>query len=267
MPRAIAVSTPVHGGPEETLWSIAREVRRLVDRLGRRAVWTASAILRAPSRTPRTVPEDRASQLPKTLEQRSDEDLLILHREGDPQALRLLIERYSGELHGFLTRLVGSRAGADDVFQEAFLQVHLSAESFDRERRFKPWLYTIAANKARDFHRRRKRRAMTSLSTPIADRSGSETPLADMIESAAEAPSAPAEHADESEAIRAIVDSLPDHHREILMLSYFHRMSYQQISEVLSIPLGTVKSRLHSAVALFSERWRRARGQVKDDRA
>lgn len=200
-------------------------------------------------------------------DERTDETLLQSHLDGDPKALESLIRRHSGELHGFLTRFLGSSSAADDVFQETFLQVHLSAEGFDSERRFKPWLYTIAANKARDFHRRRKRRAMTSLSTPIADRSGSETPLADMIESAGEAPSAPAEHADESEAIRAVVDSLPDHHREILMLSYFHRMSYQQISEVLSIPLGTVKSRLHSAVALFSERWRRARGQVKDDRA
>jgi RNA polymerase sigma-70 factor (ECF subfamily) len=256
MPRAIAVSTPVHGGPEETLWSIAREARRLVDRLERRAVRTASAILRAPSRTPRTVPEDRASQLPKTLEQRSDEDLLILHREGDPQALRLLIERYSGELHGFLTRLVGSRAGADDVFQEAFLQVHLSAESFDRERRFKPWLYTIAANKGRDFLRRQRRRHAVSLDAPVA--SDSATGLVDLLASGAGRPTAALEDSDERGLVKQVVDEMPPHFREILLLAYFQKLSYSQIADSLSIPLGTVKSRLHAAVASFAQSWKLA---------
>jgi len=197
---------------------------------------------------------------------RSDETLLQSHIDGDPRALEYLIRRHSGELHGFLTRFLGSSAAADDVFQETFLQVHLSAEAFDAERQFKPWLYTIAANKARDFHRKRKRRAMVSLSTPVAESGASETPLSAMIEADVPSPDAPAEAHDEAAAVKAVVDELPEHHREILALSYFQRMSYQQMSEVLQIPLGTVKSRLHAAVALFSERWRRARRQGKDDR-
>lgn len=197
---------------------------------------------------------------------RSDESLLQSHIDGDPRALESLIRRHSGELHGFLTRFLGSSAAADDVFQETFLQVHLSAEAFDAERQFKPWLYTIAANKARDFHRKRKRRAMVSLSTPVAESGGGETPLSSMIASGDPSPDAPAEAQDEASAVKAVVDELPEHHREILALSYFQRMSYQQMSEVLQIPLGTVKSRLHAAVALFSERWRRARRQGKDNR-
>ena len=197
---------------------------------------------------------------------RSDESLLQSHMDGDPRALESLIRRHSGELHGFLTRFLGSSAAADDVFQETFLQVHLSAESFDAERQFKPWLYTIAANKARDFHRKRKRRAMVSLSTPVSESTGGETPLSSMIEASGPSPDAPVEAQDEASAVKAVVDELPDHHREILSLSFFQRMSYQQMAEVLQIPLGTVKSRLHSAVALFSERWRRARRQGKDDR-
>jgi RNA polymerase sigma-70 factor (ECF subfamily) len=197
---------------------------------------------------------------------RSDETLLQSHIDGDPRALEHLIRRHSGELHGFLTRFLGSSAAADDVFQETFLQVHLSAEAFDSERQFKPWLYTIAANKARDFHRKRKRRAMVSLSAPVAESGGSETPLSSMIEADGPSPDAPVEAHDEAAAVKAVVDELPEHHREILALSYFQRMSYQQMSEVLQIPLGTVKSRLHAAVGLFSERWRRARRQGKDDR-
>lgn len=189
-----------------------------------------------------------------TTDTRSDEDLLVAHRAGDAQALRILIERYRGELHGFLTRLVGSRAGADDVFQEAFLQIHLSADSFDSERRFKPWLYTIAANKGRDFLRRQKRRAATSLDAPMGK--DSDGTLVDLIEGDSTAPSLPLESGDEAAMVKQVVDGLPPHFREILLLSYFQKLSYAQISDSLSIPLGTVKSRLHAAVACFAESWK-----------
>ncbi|MFM7259632.1 MAG: RNA polymerase sigma factor, partial [bacterium] len=189
-------------------------------------------------------------------EARTDEQLLVAHRAGDATALRALIERYQGELHGFLTRLVGTRAGADDVFQEAFLQVHLSADNFDEERRFKPWLYTIAANKGRDFLRRQKRRAAVSLDAPVG--SQSESSLVDLLDGADLAPGSTLESSDEASIVKHVVDELPSHFREILLLSYFQKMSYAQISDSLAIPLGTVKSRLHAAVACFAESWKLA---------
>ena len=222
-----------------------------MDRLEREAAGAASAILRGPSRRARAVTQPGALQ---PLEKRSDEELFILHREGEPRALRILIERYAGELHGFLTRLVGSRAGADDVFQEAFLQAHLSAEAFDSERRFKPWLYTIAANKGRDFLRRQRRRQAVSLDAPVAADSG--TGLVDLLASSAERPAAPLETSDERAVVKQVVDDLPPHFREILLLAYFQRLSYSQIADSLGIPLGTVKSRLHAAVASFAQSWK-----------
>jgi RNA polymerase sigma-70 factor (ECF subfamily) len=189
-------------------------------------------------------------------EARSDEQLVVAHRAGDSSALRALIERYQGELHGFLTRLVGSRAGADDVFQEAFLQVHLSADSFDEERRFKPWLYTIAANKGRDFLRRQKRRQAMSLDAPVG--ASGEAALVDLLDGPDQAPASSLESSDEASIVKGVVDELPSHFREILLLAYFQKMSYAQISDSLSIPLGTVKSRLHAAVASFAESWRLA---------
>jgi RNA polymerase sigma-70 factor (ECF subfamily) len=190
------------------------------------------------------------------LEAGSDEALLVAHREGAPDALRQLIDRYRNDLHGFLTRLVGSRTGADDVFQEAFLQVHLSSESFDRARRFRPWLYTIAANKGRDYLRRQKRRSAASLDAPLSrDGEGS---LVDLLEGAENLPALPLEAADERNLVKQVVEEMPHHFREILLLSYFQRLSYAQISESLSIPLGTVKSRLHAAVASFASSFRLA---------
>ena len=77
----------------------------------------------------------------------------------------------------------------------------------------------------------------------------------DFMESDTELPDADLITSEQSQAIRAIVDDLPSHLREILLLSYFQQMSYTQIAESLEIPLGTVKSRLHAAVAAFGSLW------------
>lgn len=190
------------------------------------------------------------------LEGRSDEQLLAAHREGDEAALRILIARYRQELFHFLIRFLGSRAAAEDVFQEAFLQVHLSADSFDASRRFKPWLFTIAANKARDYHRKHGRRRMASLSADVGDEG--EGRFIDLLEAELPDPSTPIVDAERSRLVRSVLDRMPAHLREILLLSYFQRMSYNQIAETLGIPLGTVKSRLHTAVATFAQAWKSA---------
>lgn len=189
---------------------------------------------------------------------RTDEELLVAYRNGEAAAFADLVERYRNDLAQFLTRFLGSRASADDVFQDAFLQVHLSAESFDASRRFKPWLYTIAANKARDFHRRQKRRSAVSLSTPVGVADGRETSLVDLIADEQNAVESSLLESEQQALVKDVVDSLPAHYREILLLSYFQRLSYNQIADSLQIPLGTVKSRLHAAVAHFSDSWRSA---------
>ena len=192
---------------------------------------------------------------------RSDEQLLKDHIDGDAGAFPELVERYRNELLHFLIRFLGSRAAADDVFQDAFLQVHLSAESFDTSRRFKPWLYTIAANKGRDYHRRQKRRSAASLSAPVGGE-GNETQFSDLLASEAPSPDSPVDTREQAALVKKVVDELPAHYREILLLSYFQKMSYGQIADSLDIPLGTVKSRLHSAVASFSESWKLESGET-----
>ena len=86
-----------------------------------------------------------------------DEALLRRYLDGDRSAFATLVRRYERELFHFLIRFLGDRAAAEDTFQEAFLQVHESAKTFDLSRRFRPWLFTIAANKGRDLLRSRSR--------------------------------------------------------------------------------------------------------------
>lgn len=199
----------------------------------------------------------------KRLEERTDEELLEAYRTGETAAFETLVRRHHDDLVRFLVRLCGNRALAEDAFQEAFLQVHLSAESFDATRRFKPWLFTIAANKGRDALRRSARRKALDLSAPIggpsnggdgANGDGART-FVDLMEIDVPSPDAAMDSQERSRLVQQAIDQMPWSLREILLLAYFQRMSYNQIAESLRIPLGTVKSRLHSAVASFARKW------------
>ena len=191
---------------------------------------------------------------------RTDEELLSAHIDGDSDAFPELMGRYKNDLLHFLIRFVGSRATAEDVFQETFLQIHISAETFDTSRRFKPWLFTIAANKGRDWHRKHSKRTVMSLSQEVGG-DGEGTRFVDLMESEQDLPDAQLLDSEQTACIRAAVDELPSHLREIILLSYFQQMSYLQIAESLQIPLGTVKSRLHAAVATFSDAWQTANNE------
>lgn len=204
---------------------------------------------------------------------RADEDLVSDYRAGDNAAFEELVRRYHDDLMRFLIRLVGNRALAEDAFQDAFLQVHLSAETFDTTRRFKPWLFTIAANKGRDLLRRSVRRRTLDLSAPIggggggggsgSSDSGART-YVDLMEINVDPPDRQLNDHERSELVQRAVDELPPSLREILLLAYFQKMPYNQIAESLKIPLGTVKSRLHAAVAAFAKKWQ-ALGQGADE--
>lgn len=186
----------------------------------------------------------------------TDEQLLSKYRNGDKSAFAQLVSRYQRELYHFLVRFLGNRASAEDVFQETFLQVHQSAETFDLDRRFRPWLFTIAANKARDLIRSQSRRPTNPLQASInpGDNEGGE--FIDLMQSTGDLPGDSIEKREVEELVHSTVASMPEHLREILLLSYFHQFPYKQISDILDIPLGTVKSRLHAAVAHFADRWR-----------
>ena len=190
------------------------------------------------------------------MSKRSDEQLLEDYRKGDVEAFRLLISRHHDDLLRFLIRLTGDRQAADDVFQEAFLQVHISADTFDPTRRFKPWLFTIAANKARDLLRKRVRRQEVDLSAPVSGSSdGAGQTFVDLMQIDVPTPGQGLEARERDEMVQRAVDRMPVALKEILLLAYFQRLSYSQIAEELEIPLGTVKSRLHSAVAVFAKHW------------
>ena len=198
----------------------------------------------------------------------TDETLLQEYLQGKQGSFELLVRRHSRELFQFVLRFTGDSTAAEDVVQDSFLQVHHSAQSFDPARRFKPWLFTIAANKARDSLRRRTRRREVPFDATIGgEGSGSGGKFLDLL--ATDDAAAPEEElqADENrQLVRQIIESMPDHLSEVLILGYYHRFPYKEIAEIVGIPLGTVKSRLHAAVVAFGERYRDATvGKAKND--
>ena len=186
----------------------------------------------------------------------SDTELLRLHLEGDQEAFGTLVRRYRRELFNFLARFTGNHALAEDVFQETFLQLHLSAGTFDLSRRLKPWLFTIAANKGRDAMRKTYRHQAAPLDAKIAGSESQEGTYADLLPSNIPLPDESLLNLETRQAVQRIIDDMPENLRTVLLMSYFNEFPYKEIAEILDVPLGTVKSRLHAAVQHFAKQWK-----------
>ena len=195
----------------------------------------------------------------------SDEQLLYRYTQGETAAFETLVKRYRRELFHFLVRFLGDAALAEDVFQETFLQVHLSAGGFDVNRRLRPWLFTIAVNKARDAMRSRSRRSAADLDAEVPGPDHDGVRFVDLMPAESPSPSESIENQETAEAVRTVVRTMPEHLRTVLLLGYFHELPYKDIAEILDVPMGTVKSRLHVAVKEFAKRWRAAFGKAQED--
>ena len=183
--------------------------------------------------------------------------MLKRYLAGDEAAFTSLVRRYRRELYNFLARFTGDKALADDVFQETFLQLHISARTFDTSRRLKPWLFTIAANKARDALRSRNRKRAAPLDATVSSTDESETTYANLMPANIPSPEEFISNLEMRQAVQRIVSEMPENLRMVLLLCYFQDLAYKEIAEILDIPIGTVKSRLHAAVAMFAKLWKK----------
>ena len=187
----------------------------------------------------------------------SDEQLLIEYRQSrNPATFAKLVSRYERELFSYLRRYLGDAAMAEDAFQATFLQVHLKCDQFEEGRKFRPWLYTIATNQAIDAQRRSRRHRLVSL-----DRNNTQTDvdhvgsLLNLMESREPGPVSMLESAEREEWITKAVEDLPEQLRAAVDLVYYRGMKYREAAEVLGIPVGTIKSRLHAAILKLNEAW------------
>jgi len=182
----------------------------------------------------------------------TDEALLTRLRAGESDLFGELVRRYERELFGYLRRYVGDDELAADVFQNTFVAVFTKLSQYEPGRPVRPWLYTVATHQAIDALRRRHRRRDTRAGD------GSDGPGRPLLELLASDEIGPVERAESEEmraVVRAAVDALPELLRGVVLLCYFQGLSNQDAADILGVPVGTVKSRLHTAVAKLAETW------------
>jgi RNA polymerase sigma-70 factor, ECF subfamily len=192
---------------------------------------------------------------PNPLVSWTDEQLLLSYRsEQDPRIFEELVRRYEKELYGYLRHYLGDAEAAEDVFQQTFFHVHLKCDQFEPGRKVRPWLYTIATNQAIDCQRCKRRHQMCSLDRIVRGDTEEDTGvLADLIGAAIGGPDDEVELAEQHETLRRAVNALPDACRDAVILVYFQGLKYREAAEVLSLPVGTVKSRVHIAIEKLTE--------------
>jgi RNA polymerase sigma-70 factor (ECF subfamily) len=185
----------------------------------------------------------------------NDVQLLQRYAAGDEGAFRELIGQYKDSVYAFLRRFLNDRDLVDDVFQETFLQLYISRDTFDQSKPLRPWLFTIAANKAKDALRRRQRVDITNLGSMFDSDEYSIDDVLNTLDHDDRMPYDDLIREETAAQVKRVIARMPVKLREILLLGYFQKFSYAEIGGILGIPVGTVKSRLHTAVNRFAEDW------------
>jgi RNA polymerase sigma-70 factor (ECF subfamily) len=188
----------------------------------------------------------------------SDEALIAAHRTGDSAAFGELVRRYADSLLGYLVRMIGDRQHAEDVFQETFIRVHAHAGRFCDDGRFKTWLFTIATRRSIDLLRKRGR----GLVCISLDDDNGETNLEKELPDSSGDPSFHAERKEVKEKVRAAVESLPGQQRAVLLLTYFHGLSYPEAAVALQCSVGTVKTHMSRALKSLAKKLPGMKGEV-----
>jgi RNA polymerase sigma-70 factor (ECF subfamily) len=195
-------------------------------------------------------------EIPDILASYSDEELLARFCRGQTEAFGVLLRRYERELYGYLRRYLGDGDLAEDVFQNTFLQLYVKSGQYEIGRPVRPWLYTIATHQAIDALRRNGRHQAASLSQNQRELPDGEVrSLLELLETRGPGPLESAQGEERRERVRASVDQLPDFLRQVVILAYYQGLKYREIADILDIPVGTVKSRLHAALMKLQEAW------------
>jgi RNA polymerase sigma-70 factor (ECF subfamily) len=167
--------------------------------------------------------------------------LARLALKGDQRAFAEIVDMYKDKLFHLAYRMTGNRQEAEDVVQEAFLRVYKSLDRYDENQKFSTWIYRITTNLCID--RLRKRRATYSLDAESPDREGLDGYA--MLPSDERTPESELLLSETQRLIHEAIATLPVKYKTIMILRYLQDLSLQEISDVLDMPVTTVKTRVH----------------------
>ncbi|QDV26154.1 RNA polymerase sigma factor [Aureliella helgolandensis] len=189
----------------------------------------------------------------------SDEDLLrAFVLQHDRLSYETLVRRYQHEIYNYLRRYLADDDLAEDAFQLTFVRVFKKAEQFDLTRRFRPWLYGIATHQAIDLQRRGSRRALQSLDASFGETDSRAYSHAAAIPDHRVPSQDVLVEAEFRGQMRDAVAEVGEPGRSALELIYLQGLSYRDAADSLGVPVGTVKSRVHSAIRKLSAIWQRS---------
>jgi len=169
----------------------------------------------------------------------TDEDLIERFQAGDLYAFDLIVKRYKNQLLNFIYRFLGNTEEAEDLVQETFLRVYRNRTAYQKVAKFSTWIYTIAGNLAKTELRKRKRRRFFSISELGYNEKDYD------ISDEAYNPEKDVDGRMKEKIIHSQISALSPKFREVILLRDVQQLSYEEISEIVDIPLGTVKSRVN----------------------
>ncbi|TMU83792.1 RNA polymerase sigma factor SigW [Bacillus sp. BHET2] len=161
--------------------------------------------------------------------------------KGDQNAFAELVELYKDKVFQICYRMLGNRHEAEDIAQEAFIRAFVNIETFNQKRKFSTWLFRIATNLCID--RIRKKKPDYFLDAEVAGTEG--LTMYSQVAADVQLPEDEVENMELQETIQIEISKLPEKYRSVIVLKYIEELPLQEISEILDLPLGTVKTRVH----------------------
>jgi len=163
--------------------------------------------------------------------------------EGDQRAYAEILARYRGSIYNMLYKMVRNREETEDLVQEAFIKAFSALATFNEEYAFSTWLFKIAINNSIDHFRKKKLRTF-SMDMPIESKDGQ---IKREFSDSSFLPDDPLLSKEKNRLIEEAIASLPEKYRISIVLRHHEEKSYEEISQILGIPLGTVKARIFRA--------------------
>jgi len=183
--------------------------------------------------------------IPSDCSNKNDNELVALTLE-DKGYFRCLMDRYEEKLKRYILRLSNvNLEEAEDILQDVFIKVYKNLRDFDKDLKFSSWIYRITHNQVISHHRHKSARPqLTGISEEIIKNLRAELDLVDRTEAGFL-----------SGEIFAVLNQLKPNHREILLLKFFEEKSYEEISDILKKPAGTVATLIRAAKKEFKDKW------------
>ncbi len=175
----------------------------------------------------------------------TDAELIKAYKKGDTQALEIIMKKYEKPIYAYLLKMVRNADYANDLFQEIFLKFIKNIQSYNEEKKFANWIYTVAHNAVMDGFRKNKNRCFESLdrsngedSAPISETMDSKEPLPENILIKNEI----------NKKIETAFEILSNEQREVFIMRHYWGLSFKEIAEILKVPIGTALARMSRAL-------------------